>query len=141
MHHNGNGIAWKPMALLSVLSLGIGLFVMSPIPTSAVRPSPYNLQLNVLRPTSSTVGSIRFTDVDNTTLANKQCKSLPIQGQELILATFPALDHILIEHFPDGNCSAPGFPNTTNNVFAPTYRIGTSSSVHAQRRYTTPAQA
>ena len=49
--------------------------------------------------------------------------------------------HILIEHFPDGNCSAPGFPNTTNNVFAPTYRIGTSSSVHAQRRYTTPAQA
>ncbi len=76
MHSNGNGTAWKLMALLSVLSLGIGLFVMSPIPTFAVRPSPYNLQLNVLRPTSSTVGSIRFTDVDNTTLANKQCKSL-----------------------------------------------------------------
>lgn len=140
MCQSGNNVAWRLIALLSILSIGISLFTIWPTPTYAVRPSLYNLQIFVLRPTSSTVGSVRFSDVDNDTLG-KGCLSLSEQNSLTALGAYPNLDHILIENFPDGNCSAQGFPNTADNVLAPTYKIGTSYQHNCCRLYTTPAQA
>lgn len=105
MYQKGNNIVWRFITLLSVLSLGTSFFAMFPTLTYA-NGSQY-VDLRILRPFSSTVGSVRVTDgTQNFT----KCISLPKQE---ILVPFPgpeevmSQDSILIQNFPDGTCQTP----------------------------------
>jgi hypothetical protein len=105
MDQKGNNIARKITILLSVLSLAISFFAMSPTLTYA-NGSQY-VDFRILRPVSSTVGSVLVTDV---TQHFSKCISLPKQE---ILVPFPGPEEIMsqdvikIQNFPDGNCRTP----------------------------------
>jgi hypothetical protein len=146
MHQKRNSLAQGLIALLSVLSLGTSFFVTSTL-TYAVKPSSYNVAIYVTRPSNSTVGSVRYRDADNPALGNG-CLSIPNQTDQpapngsgtYLMGTYPNLDNIAIELFPDGNCSAEGFPNPDNEVVKQAYRLGRSLGFRS-RIYTTPSQA
>src|SRR6476660_8060442 len=105
MYHKWNNIVWRFIALLSVLSLGTSFFAMFPTLTYA-NGSQY-VDLRILRPFSSTVGSVQV--VDRTQNFTK-CISLPNQGTLVPLPgpeEVMSQDFILIQNFPDGTCQTP----------------------------------
>lgn len=142
MHQKRNSNAGRFIALFSVISIAISLFALSSTVVYAINgPSTFSVTLKILRPTTSTVGSVRITDTDNNSIANKECVGLPQQNNAYTAfqagSIFDNKDHILIEHFPDAGCSASGFPNTSKNVKSPANHLGTNCG-HACREYVTP---
>lgn len=135
-------VAWRSIALLSVLSIGISFLAM--LPTQAYAATHEIIQ--IIRPTDSTVGSVWI--VNNTTHTPPVCITLPQQNVLVrVPGDYDGQDQMLIENFPDAQCSAPNFPNTANNFadrdakLPPCLLADTNRRVPACRLYTTPPNA
>jgi hypothetical protein len=142
MFRKKNVAAWRSIALLSVLSLGISFLAM--LPTQAYAATHEIIQ--IFRPTTSTVGSVRVTN--NTTKTPPACVTLPQQEVDIpVPGDYDGQNQMLIENFPDAGCGAPGFPNTANNFtgraaqLPPCLLANTNRRIPACRLYTTPPNA
>ena len=112
MYQKGKIVAWRLIALLFALSIGISLFAMSPIlaladtqanPVIIPVPTRNTVLLGVWRPDGSAVGSVRITDK---TAPNRldQCVSLPQQDTVYGFGNIHGQDTVTIKQYPGGNC-------------------------------------
>lgn len=108
MSQKRNNIARKAITLLSVLSIAISFFAMSPTLTYA-NGSQF-VTIKIWRPFVSKVGSVLVTDKTQPNVINNKCVPLPNQGTLVPLPTQGDLgsqDTISMQNFPDGNCQTP----------------------------------
>ncbi len=144
MFQKKNIIAWRAIVFLSVLSLNASFLAISSILTYAAT----HETVQIFRPNTSTVGSVRVTN-ETTNNPNQVCVSLPQQDIPIPVpnATFNNQDEILIENFPDSQCSAQGFPNPSNNFKGQIIKLASCqldppiNGRRSCRRYTTPSNA
>ncbi len=112
MYQKGKIIAWRRIALLSVLSIGISLFAMLPIqaladtsvnPTLIPVPTRNTVLLGIWRPSGSTIGSVFVKDQTDPTKLS-QCINLSQQGTVYGLGKINGQDTIVVDHYPGANC-------------------------------------
>jgi hypothetical protein len=142
MFQKRNIAAWRSVALLSVLSIGISFLAM--LPTQAYAATHEIIQ--IIRPTTSTVGSVRVTN--KTTNTPPACVTLPQQNALIpVPGDYDGQNQMLIENFPDAQCSTPNFPNVANNFagrvaqLPPCLLASTNRRIPTCRLYMTPPNA
>ena len=151
MYQKGKIVAWRLIAFLFVLSIGIGLFAMSPIlaladtqanPVVIPIPTRNTVLLGVWRPDGSTVGSVRITDK---TAPNRldQCVNLSQQNTVYGFGNIRGQDTVTIEQYPGANCQgADNVSRDPNKTYTGTVNsLPPGSPDGKYRLYQTPKDA
>jgi hypothetical protein len=131
MYQKKNSAAWRIIALLSVLSLGISLLAMSS--TLIYAASKDSINLNIWRPDTSRVGAVKV---------NGTCQPIVQQHTLVAVQSFDnPQQNLTIENFPDAQCSAQGFPNSANTFQDRLDHLPPCTTNSKCRVYMTPSQA
>jgi hypothetical protein len=149
MHQKEFNVTWRLIALLSVLSIGISLFVMSPVlalaktqinPLLIPIPTRDSVLFGIWRPDGSTVGSVHVK-LDSGGL--DQCVNLGHQNTVYGFGNVNGQDTITIEQYPNANCQgAEGVNRDPGKTYRGTVNsLAPGSADGGKRIYVTPKDA